>query len=122
MIASIAAVAEKPARIWSMFDTKTYNPVGIYSIRFYELGAPISVVIDDYLPISGTQNLFVNAKSDQKETWPILIEKAFSKLHGNYHAVEGGWMVDAGNVFLGTGGSSIRTSDLSAAEIWTTAV
>jgi hypothetical protein len=105
-----------------MFDTKTYNPAGIYSIRFYELGAPISVVIDDFLPISGTQNLFAKANNPQKETWPILIEKAFSKIHGNYHAVEGGWMVDAGNVFLGTGGLSINTASTTAADIWTNAV
>lgn len=59
VLASIAAVAEKPERVSKLFDTKTYNSAGIYSLRFYELGVPISIVIDDYLPISGTQNLFV---------------------------------------------------------------
>ena len=121
VLSSIAAGAEKPERIWRMFDTKTYNPAGIYSIRFYELGVPISVVIDDYLPISGTQNLFVKANTPQKETWPLLIEKAFSKIHGNYKAIEGGWMVDAGNTFYGTGGSSLTPSSQTAAALWTTA-
>jgi hypothetical protein len=101
-----------------MFDTKTYNPAGIYSLRFYELGVPISVVVDDFLPISGTQNLFVKANTPQKETWPLLIEKAFSKLHGTYHAIEGGWMIDSGNTFLGTGGESIGTSSYTVADIW----
>jgi len=54
VLATIAAVAEKPELVWRLFDTKTYNPAGIYSIRLYELGIPLSVVIDDYLPISGT--------------------------------------------------------------------
>jgi hypothetical protein len=122
VLATIAAAAEKPERVWRMFDTKSYNPAGVYSIRLYELGVPLSVVIDDYLPISGTQNLFVKANTPQKETWPLLIEKAFSKLHGNYKAIEGGWMVDAGNTFLGTGGSSISiTSTTTADSIWTNA-
>jgi len=82
------------------------------------LGVPISVVVDDFLPISGTQNLFVKANTPQKETWPLLIEKAFSKLHGTYHAIEGGWMIDSGNTFLGTGGESIGTSSYTVADIW----
>jgi hypothetical protein len=112
MLSSMAAIAEVPARIWRMFDTKTYNAKGIYSIRMYELGAPISVVIDDWLPTSSTQNLFAKT-STSKETWPILIEKAFGKLHGNYKAIEGGWMIDAGATLMGTGGDFISTSGLT---------
>jgi calpain-15 len=122
VLSTIAAAAEKPERVWRMFDTKTYNSAGIYSIRFYELGVPISVVIDDYLPISGTQNLFVKANTPQKETWPLLIEKAFSKIHGNFKAIEGGWMVDAGNTMLGTGGSSINVTTSTVDVVWTTAL
>lgn len=121
VLSAIAACAEKPSRVWNMFDTKTYNTAGIYSIRFYDLGAPISVIIDDGLPISGTQNLFTKVNS-QKEVWPLLIEKAFSKLHGNFFAIEGGWMVDAGNVFMGTGGEGLTTSSLTADQLWTTLI
>ena len=122
IFSSLASVAEKPERIWRMFDTKTYNAAGIYSIRFYELGVPISVVIDDYLPFSGSWNIAGKPNEAQKETWPILIEKAFSKLHGNYKSSEIGWMIDAGNSFLGTGGSSISTSKLTAEQIWASAL
>ena len=34
-----------------MFDTKKINSAGIYSIRMYEMGVPISIVIDDFLPL-----------------------------------------------------------------------
>ena len=117
VLASFAACAEKPARIWNMFDIKTYNAAGIYSLRMYDMGVPISVVIDDWLPISGTQNLFVKV-NPQKEVWPLLIEKAFSKIHGNYLAIEGGWMIDAGNTFMGTGGEGLSTSSLTVDQIW----
>lgn len=86
VLASIAAIAEKPERVWKIFQTKTYNPAGIYSLRYYELGVPISVVIDEFIPISYSQSLFVkmNSAAVEKEVWPILIEKAFSKLHGTF--------------------------------------
>lgn len=48
----IASVAEFPERIYNMFDTKAYNTKGTYSIKMYEMGVPISVVIDDFLPIN----------------------------------------------------------------------
>ena len=114
VLSAFAACAEKPSRVWKMFDTKTYNTAGIYSLRFYDMGVPISVVIDDWLPTysSGAQQIFTNVHT-QKELWPILIEKAFSKIHGNYYAIEGGWMIDAGNTFMGTGGEGFSTSSLT---------
>jgi hypothetical protein len=118
VLSAIAACAEKPGRVWKMFDTKSYNTAGIYSIRFYEMGVPVSVIIDDSLPISGTQNLFTKV-NPAKEVWPLLIEKAFSKIHGNFFAIEGGFMVDAGNTFMGTGGEGLSTSSLTADQIWT---
>jgi hypothetical protein len=48
----IASVAEFPERIYNMFDTKAYNTKGVYSIKMYDMGVPISVVIDDFLPIN----------------------------------------------------------------------
>ena len=70
MLSTLASVAEVSERIWRMFDIKTYNAKGIYSIRLYELGVPISVVIDDYLPIS---DLIATVDVNSKETWPLLI-------------------------------------------------
>jgi len=114
VLSAIAACAEKPSRVWKIFDTKSYNTAGIYSLRMYDMGVPISIVIDDYLPTntSGSQHIFTNVTA-QKELWPILVEKAFSKIHGNYYAIEGGWMIDAGNTFMGTGGEGLSTSSLT---------
>jgi predicted O-methyltransferase YrrM len=58
----------------------------------YDLGVPISIVIDDYLPIlnstGGTDFAFIDSA---KELWPVLVEKAFSKLNGDYWSIVGGW-------------------------------
>jgi hypothetical protein len=108
----IASVAEFPERIYNMFDTKAYNTKGTYSIKMYEMGVPISVVIDDFLPINtawgDNQFTWINT---QKELWPILLEKAFSKLMGNYMTIEGGWPIDAGTALMGTWGESFNSSN-----------
>ena len=119
VLSTLASVAEVSERIWRMFDIKTYNAKGIYSIRLYELGVPISVVIDDYLPIS---DLIATVDVNSKETWPLLIQKAFSKLNGNYKSTATGWPIDAGAIFLGTGGSSIGMSSVTVDQLWNTAV
>ena len=36
----------------------------------------------------------VSSKGGDKEIWPLLIEKAYAKMYGNYKNIEGG-LVDA---------------------------
>jgi hypothetical protein len=54
--------------------------------------------------------MFVKVNSE-KEYWPILLEKAFAKLHGTYASIEGGWMLDAGMALMGTGGGNLYFSN-----------
>lgn len=92
LLSMMASIAEFPDRIFNMFDTKSYNSKGVYSIKMYDMGVPISVVIDDFLPIATSwgNNSYVSVNPD-KELWPILLEKAFSKLMGSYETIVGGW-------------------------------
>lgn len=114
VLTSFAAMAEHPQRIWDMFETKTYNSAGLYSLRLYHLGVPMSVVVDDYLPVnSSQQNLYVQTNAE-KETWPLLVEKAFAKLNGNFHSIWGGDMRHAGFSLAGTPGDRIIMSDYTA--------
>jgi len=55
----------------------------------------------------------------EKEWWPIILEKAFAKLHGTYASIEGGWMADAGMAFMGTGGGNMYWSSETADSAWT---
>jgi hypothetical protein len=48
----MAALAERPNHIKEMFLTKDDNQAGIYAVRFYILGKPWTVTIDDYLPFT----------------------------------------------------------------------
>jgi hypothetical protein len=73
-----------------MFNTKAINNAGIYSVRLYDMGVPISVIVDDYVPydstVSDTAFWFVNKST--KSLWPHILQKAVSKLSSNYEALE----------------------------------
>ena len=82
-----------PPQFWLETQKRHTELYGGFSRwQSHEMGVPISVVIDDFLPINtswGT-NTYAWINTD-KELWPVLIEKAFSKLMGNYETIEGGW-------------------------------
>ena len=44
-------VAEEQSRVQTMFLTDTLNDEGVYAAELFLLGIPITVVIDDYLPL-----------------------------------------------------------------------
>jgi len=67
------------------------NPeTGAYIIRFYFLNDPVEVIIDDLLPKDGQGNWsFCNSDSGNN-LWPMLLEKAYAKLHGGYDKIIAG--------------------------------
>ena len=71
-----------------MFETKKANEAGIYLIYFYVNGIKTPVLVDDLIPCRGTTPAFCS--TNQPELWAILLEKAWAKLHSNYHDTEGG--------------------------------
>ena len=52
VLATGAALAEKPERLMKIFSNiKDYPANGAFKLNFYAMGRPISVVVDDYLPM-----------------------------------------------------------------------
>lgn len=49
-LSALASLAEIPGRIESLFNTKTVNPAGIYSVNFSINGQRQEVIIDDFIP------------------------------------------------------------------------
>lgn len=83
---------------------------GIYGVKFYYEGRWVTVIVDDLFPCveSGGQWLPLFCKwKGEKETWAMVAEKAWAKLHGSYEAIDGGRTEDA----LGylSGGCTITT-------------
>ena len=95
-LSTLAAMAETPGRIESLFNTKTVNAAGIYSLNFYINGVRQEVIVDDWIPCDSKSKLPCFAYSaDIGEIWAMLAEKAWAKLHGSYSMVRRGSCITA---------------------------
>jgi len=56
--------------------------------------------VDDRLPTSNNKLIFLRSK-DPCELWPALLEKAFAKMNGSYHGLNGGTFEEASSYFGG---------------------
>lgn len=59
-------------------------------MQFYNLGVPTTIVVDDYIPMYSGGSAAYAKPSNDNGLWPLILEKAFSKFNGSYHASEGG--------------------------------
>lgn len=46
------SIAEDPERIKDLFLVDEKNSVGVYAATMYQLGMPVTVIVDDYLPLT----------------------------------------------------------------------
>ena len=88
-----------------MFVTRDVSDNGIYAVNFFALGIPHTVIIDDFLPSKswdGTTYYTEYAKVGPDDSLFVpLLEKAFSKYHGNYAHTSGGWYWRAARTLTG---------------------
>lgn len=95
-MSAISAIAEKPGRVESLFlnDTNEIEPMGIYGINMKALGVNHTILVDDYIPgyewYDWFYPMFADIKGDNS-VWAAILEKAYSKFHGNYKHTVGGW-------------------------------
>jgi calpain-15 len=91
-LSSITALAEYPGRIESTFLNKELSAAGVYGVQMYALGVPVTVMVDDYLPLvgaSGSRTRYSKVGTDGS-LWGPIMEKAFAKFHGNYARIVAG--------------------------------
>ena len=80
--------------------------IGLYTIKFYKHGNWKYVHIDDRLPLNAAREPKYAHCKNESETWVMLLEKAYAKLHGCYENLASGW-IDYGLRDL-TGGAPMK--------------
>ncbi|KAF0718530.1 Aste57867_1632 [Aphanomyces stellatus] len=135
-LAALASVCCVP-RIIENICVARDEKVGVYGFIFFKDGEWKHVIIDDQLFVtttdfdhayetnfikdkaqfkeimrSGSQALFFGKSSSERETWLPLIEKAYTKLHGDYKSVEGGFTGEGIEDLTGGVTTSINTTDI----------
>lgn len=111
---------------------------GVYGFVFQRDGEWVSTVVDDNLYLSsrdfreidpelfdpdgskaarfrslnqrGSEALFFSRCTEQDETWLPLLEKAYAKAHGDYEAIDGGYVGDGIEDMTGGVNTSIATN------------
>jgi hypothetical protein len=102
------------------------DAAGCYGVSFWVQGAWQMVWVDGYFPCYTPINRHasmapkpVYAKSaNRREIWPMVVEKAFAKLHGTYEAIGGGGRIAAALQALTGGSASSIATALGPDTIW----
>ena len=124
-LTAASAMVEVPGRLESVFvseETNSTNGIshnGIYAINMYALMMPVTITIDDRIPLrKGTdRTLYANIGKD-KSVWGPLFEKAFAKYHGSYEALVAGNPMIALNTISGSPGHSFNHDNYRIMELW----
>lgn len=88
-------MAEFPNRVISVFNTRYFNPEGVYSVNLYKEGMPVEVIVDDFFPCHDNYNDPLFVKPNGRELWVMILEKAWAKFFGNYLKCEAMCINDA---------------------------
>lgn len=87
-LSAIAALAQKPSRIKSLFHSTDINDQGLFCVNLTKNGEPVQVIIDSFIPcFNGAPAFSSSAKND---LWLLILEKAWAKLHGSYERIRNG--------------------------------
>ncbi len=99
-----------------MNENLSPNQYGCYGVRVCKNGEWIEVVIDDFIPVGGSEPAF--SKANGPELWVILLEKAWAKLHGSYLKIEAGHTREAIRDLTGAPFLFFETSEVEYEELW----
>ena len=79
-LSSLAALAEIPVRIERIFLQKERHQTGAYGLAMCKNGVRQAVLVDNHIPVKNKE--LVYSRANGKETWVLILEKAWAKLHG----------------------------------------
>ncbi|KAM5292653.1 calpain-13 [Ctenodactylus gundi] len=96
-LAALGSLTQNPHCLQKILMDQSFSHqyAGIFRFQFWQGGQWVEVVVDDRLPVMGTECLFVHPRRGNQEFWPCLLEKAYAKLRGSYSHLHYGYLPDA---------------------------
>jgi hypothetical protein len=121
LFSALGSLTERMDLLKKNFLVQELNGVGIYAFKFYIMGKPWIVTIDDYLPFV-TDNESNGLKFGklgtlevhQSALWGPLIEKAWAKIKGSYANTNVGFVQNSLRALIGCPVVCYKTEDLDA--------
>ena len=117
----------RPSLIKRIFhpESRTLRFEGMYSVLLYSGHEPHVVTVDDKFLVDDSgehagARLLTNITTNEREIWPLILEKAYAKFHGSYSAIEGGLVHVALEELTNGAGQSFRFRDASVEEMYNT--
>eukprot|EP00354_Favella_ehrenbergii_P003146 CAMPEP_0170456898 /NCGR_PEP_ID=MMETSP0123-20130129/4373_1 /TAXON_ID=182087 /ORGANISM="Favella ehrenbergii, Strain Fehren 1" /LENGTH=251 /DNA_ID=CAMNT_0010720517 /DNA_START=217 /DNA_END=971 /DNA_ORIENTATION=- len=93
------------------------KPRAAYVLNLYTLGVPHSVVVDDYIPFINDKPMGAQMTNDGS-LWPLILEKAFAKVRGNYLHISGGKASSGVRYMRGGPVTERETTYMTPDQIW----
>jgi hypothetical protein len=92
---AIAAIATQPKLLETIFVSSKYRSKGLYTVKLFKDGMWHYMHIDDRIPVDISGEPIYAKGQNRNETWIMLLEKAYAKLHGCYEALATGYVDEA---------------------------
>eukprot|EP00127_Corallochytrium_limacisporum_P006475 Clim_evm6s229 gene=Clim_evmTU6s229 len=101
LLAALSALAEHPASIRNVFETRERSIRGKYNVRLYDVFKKRfrTYTVDSYIPVIKKRPIFTSPNG--RELWVLMLEKAMAKYFGSCAALNGGWEVIAWRIITG---------------------
>eukprot|EP00731_Ephydatia_muelleri_P030746 Em0022g260a len=100
MLSALAVIAQQPSLLREIIISDQYCPEGIYQLRLCIDGEWTIVNVDDSFPCHSDGRL-VFSKTNEKQLWVPLVEKALAKLYHSYEALHSGSLMTGLSVLTG---------------------
>jgi hypothetical protein len=92
-LSSLSVLATRPSLVKRLIVSDTNaKKYGIYTVKFSKAGVWRYVTVDDRVPCSKCGKPLYARSLDPNETWVMILEKAYAKLHGCYEALTAGFI------------------------------
>ena len=118
--AAASSIAKKPERLKEIFLIGEKNSANVYALKMYALGVPITVTIDDHIPLGDDGRTIYAQVSPDGAIWGPILEKAVAKLLRNYEALDTGSTGDAMEMLAGGPHKYLWHANITVDKLWET--